>query len=256
MNKRIEPELISITPDIDQVEAYKQSQAGSKQKSASSVTESTNQASVVKTSGAVVWIGIIAIMAFGAAGYSLYQQNLATKAQLIASEKRIAELERALSATGEEMGQSAGAIQAKLAAVATRTDELWTQMDKLWASAWRRNQAEIKELKENSEKQLSDQAKQISTSTSSLKALNETQTELALKMSLLQEQLQATETVKDELVTIKNDFDRLKSLTQNRDTKQVEIGASITQLEMTQKALVEQIERLEKRVTSSPPQPN
>ncbi len=25
----------------------------------------------------------------------------------------------------------------------TRVDDLWTQMDKLWASAWRRNQTEI-----------------------------------------------------------------------------------------------------------------
>ena len=91
-------------------------------------------------------LGAVAIIALAAGSYGLYQQNQATKAQLFASEQRIAELERTLSATGEEMGESAGAMRAKLSELTEKTDELWSQMDKLWASAWRRNQSEIKEL--------------------------------------------------------------------------------------------------------------
>lgn len=262
LNKRIEPELFSLAPDLDQVEDYKQSQTKLKNKAPTIEPNTPAAPSPTKSSSAVIWLGILAIIGFAAGGYALYKQNLATLSQLRASELRIGELERALSATGEEMGQSAGAIQAKLSVVATRTDELWEQMDKLWASAWRRNQSEIKELKDQADKLTAAQTQQLkqqSDAATNLKTLSQTQTELTLKMSLLQEQLQVAQSLKSQLTAINTELDKLKSQSQTRDSKQLEIGANMAQLEITQNALAEQMERLEKSIASqskSPSSPN
>ena len=56
------------------------------------------------------------------------------------------QLENKLSATGEEIGESTVALQVKVTELSNKTNELWEQMDKLWASAWRRNQKEIADL--------------------------------------------------------------------------------------------------------------
>ncbi|WP_244369844.1 hypothetical protein [Pseudoalteromonas xiamenensis] len=51
----------------------------------------------------------------------------------------------------------------------------------------------------------------------------------------------------------------MKSQSQTRDSKQLEIGANMAQLEITQNALAEQMERLEKSIASqskSPSSPN
>ena len=41
------------------------------------------------------------------------------------------------------MDQSAAALQVKVSELSAKTEHLWSEMDKLWASAWRRNQSEI-----------------------------------------------------------------------------------------------------------------
>ncbi|TMN93476.1 hypothetical protein CWB72_02260 [Pseudoalteromonas phenolica] len=254
MSKRIEPELPSIMPDLDQVKDFKQSQTSSSKTPPTFDKNTAVHTAPAKSSGLALWLGIISILGLATGGYMLHQQNLAMQAKLFASEQRIIELENALSATGEEMGESAGAIRAKLNAITERTDELWTQMDKLWASAWRRNQSEIKRLRnqtaalENTQKQ---QTKTQANSSSTLKSLSDHQADMTLKLSLLQEQVDATQSIKTQLTAMSTDLDKLKSQSQGRDNKQLEIGSSIAQLEMTQSALVEQLERLESQLTSS-----
>ncbi|KZN30718.1 hypothetical protein N474_13255 [Pseudoalteromonas luteoviolacea CPMOR-2] len=254
MDKRIEPELPSITPDLDQVETYKQSLNPSNNKAPSPNSGSEHQTAPEKKGGFMAWLGALSIVALAAGSYGLYQQNQATQAQLLESTKRIAELERTLSATGEEMGESAGAIQAKVTALSERTDELWSQMDKLWASAWRRNQSEIKKLKEQTNQIAKSQTEQLNTQSSvatKVASLSQSQTDLAFKLSLLEEQQQAAEALKGQLSSINADLDQLKSQSRGRDAKQVEIGGTIAQLEMTQSALAEQLERLESRLASA-----
>ena len=93
------------------------------------------------TSSSPSWFGILflLIIIIGAAGYwSLEQYKVLQQAQ-----SRITELESRLSATGEDMDQSAAALQVKVSELSAKTEHLWTEMDKLWASAWRRNQTEI-----------------------------------------------------------------------------------------------------------------
>ncbi|USE68356.1 hypothetical protein CTT31_04165 [Pseudoalteromonas maricaloris] len=248
MDKRIEPELPSITPDLDQVEAYKNSTTQASRKT-SAPKESTKQTSQpAKGMGMMNWLGAISIIALAAAAFALYQQNLTTQAQLLESTKRIAELEHTLTATDEEMDLSAGAMQAKLNTLTERTDELWSQMDKLWASAWRRNQSDIKKLEE----QASNNAKNQTSTTTKVETLSQSQTELALKLSLLEEQQQAASVLKNQIAAINGDVDQLKSQAQSRDSKQIEIGASLTQIEMTQTALAEKLERLERKLAPAP----
>ncbi|MDE3273946.1 hypothetical protein [Pseudoalteromonas sp. G4] len=249
MNKRIEPELFSNVPDLNQVENTTQS-APQTSNTTSAPEQDTLQSAAPKQSNITTWISFAAILGLAAGGYFLHQQNLKTQAQLVASEQRIAELESALSATGEEMGESAGAIKAKLSALSKRTDELWSQMDKLWASAWRRNQSEIKKLEELTASNQSKQTKAVGDASAKISALSQAQSELTLKLSYLEEQQQAANTLKTKLATLNSKLDELKAQSQGRDAKQVEIGGTIAQLELTQTALTEQLSRLEKKLTT------
>ncbi|MCW8090240.1 hypothetical protein [Alteromonas sp. ASW11-130] len=109
-----------------------------------------NDPGEVRTKGNGIWIFLIALIAVAACGgcyylYTLLEQQQASAKQ---AEARIVELENKLSATGEEIGESTVALQVKVTDLSKKTNDLWEQMDKLWASAWRRNQKEIADLVE------------------------------------------------------------------------------------------------------------
>jgi len=114
----------------------------------SSPAPSSVSSNAGSASGNGLWILLIAIIALGACGgcYYLYTLLEQQKNAASAAEQRIAQLENKLSATGEEIGESTVALQVKVTELSNRTNELWEQMDKLWASAWRRNQKEIADL--------------------------------------------------------------------------------------------------------------
>lgn len=115
--------------------------------------------------GLTVFALLIALAASGGAGYlfmQLEQQKIAAQS----AEQRIADLENRLSATGEDLGESTVALQVKVSELSNRAEELWEQMDKLWASAWRRNQKEIGELDTKVDEQV-DSLKQTTTRLSS-----------------------------------------------------------------------------------------
>ncbi|GGW89378.1 hypothetical protein [Alteromonas halophila] len=138
-------DLPTIKLDEEDRRAYqkaKQPASGKKNKPASDDNTKTS------SGGKGAWLFIIALLAVAACGgcyylYTLLQQQQASAQQ---AEKRIAQLERRLSATGEEIGESTVALQVKVNDLGAKTEELWEQMDKLWASAWRRNQKEIADL--------------------------------------------------------------------------------------------------------------
>jgi chromosome segregation ATPase len=99
-----------------------------------------------RSNNAVVTAALIAgLLGVAGAGYGMYAQAQANQ-ELLSAQARIQELENRLNATGEEMGNSTVALQVKLTELTKRSDELWEQMDKLWASAWRRNQKELRDL--------------------------------------------------------------------------------------------------------------
>ncbi len=89
---------------------------------------------------------VCSLVAAGAACYWAWQLDrdlrLAARQQAMLGQ-RIAELEDRLSDTDEGMSQSS-------AAMAVKIKELYSEVDKLWASAWRRNKSRIDSLEKSS----------------------------------------------------------------------------------------------------------
>jgi chromosome segregation ATPase len=100
------------------------------------------------SSGSNVFMSIVLVVAIGASVGCIYLYAQLEQANTVAvnTESRLKSLEQRLSATDEEMGNSTVALSVKVTELGERTEDLWGQMDKLWASAWRRNQEEIKNL--------------------------------------------------------------------------------------------------------------
>lgn len=144
-NERFDSDLPNIVLDKEDREAFQKQRANQKVKPTSEDKAPTGKSGV---SG--FWLALVFLVALGSAGanYWLYQQKLLGDSALESAVNRVTELERRLSATGEEMDQSAGALRVTVSELTEMTDELWNQMDKLWASAWRKNQTEIAQLNE------------------------------------------------------------------------------------------------------------
>ncbi|MEW9796629.1 hypothetical protein [Alteromonas sp. CYL-A6] len=137
-------------PTIRLDEEDRQAYQKSKQPSSSKPGPSTAPASSKSGGGNGVWVTLVALIALAGVGgcYYLYTQLEQQKLAAQEAENRIMLLEKKLSATGEEIGESTVALQVKVNELVAKTEELWEQMDKLWASAWRRNQKEIADLGE------------------------------------------------------------------------------------------------------------
>jgi chromosome segregation ATPase len=163
------------------------------------------------------------------------------------AQQRITDLERRLSATGEEMDQSAVALQVKVSELTQKTNELWEQMDKLWASAWRRNQSDIADLSKvvNSNKSAADG--QINKTSAQLTKLQESlqglQTELA-QQSTSQQLLQ--DTVADTKLAAQNNEQQLSSMQEKL------ISSALGNNNLTNKLedLSRQLKALEKRINA------
>lgn len=88
------------------------------------------------------------------------QQELQSSAEVMAQyEQRIANLEDRLSDTDEGLSQNT-------ATMAVKIKELYSEVDKLWASAWRKNKAKIEAL----EKQSASNTKKVASTAKSLAA--------------------------------------------------------------------------------------
>jgi chromosome segregation ATPase len=116
--------------------------------------------------GLATFAVLIALASAGAAGW-LFQQLQIQVERANSAEDRIAGLESKLSATGEEIGDTTVALQIKVTELSNKSNELWEQMDKLWASAWRRNQKDITDLTSKVEDQIASLKNNISAVTSS-----------------------------------------------------------------------------------------
>lgn len=128
-----------------------------------------NQSSAPAPSGGGKGLAVFAILlALGSAGAAgwLFQQFQIQLERAENAESRIAGLENKLSATGEEIGDTTVALQVKVTELSNTTSELWEQMDKLWASAWRRNQKDISDLTSKIDDQIASLKNNVSGVTS------------------------------------------------------------------------------------------
>ncbi|MGY0640336.1 MAG: hypothetical protein ACW7DM_06135, partial [Paraglaciecola chathamensis] len=195
-NDNTKDEMPSMVLDKDDLDSYRRNRGPApSNKSKSSTTKTKEPKS--KGSGpswlSMLFFIIILAAGIGYTAYTIEQQKLV----IIEAQKRIGDLENRLSATGEEMDQSAVALQVKVTELSAKTQELWDQMDKLWASAWRRNQSEIKDL----EASMKSQKSALEQSISAVKGETDVN---ATTVGLLQEQLDSTNNTANRLAELLN----------------------------------------------------
>lgn len=193
-NQRDTDQIPTIALDQDDRDAFQRKrQKGSSNRGTQQHTPPP--ASGSSGAGWGIFALLIALAAIGGC-YWLYEMNQQQQSALEKAQSRITELERTLSATGEEMGESTVALKVNVTKLAERTDQLWEQMDKLWASAWRKNQSQLKALATKSENQYKDGRKlQQGIQTT----LNQTQTSLELLREQLEMQQQNSKQLGDHL---------------------------------------------------------
>ncbi|RDV24497.1 hypothetical protein DXV75_13830 [Alteromonas aestuariivivens] len=222
-------EFPTIRLDEEDRRSYQQKKhsAAPAPKSPDSMT-SPGTVSAQKSGGNGLWITLVAVIALaGCVGcYYLYTLLEQQKAEALSADNRIAQLERKLSATGEEIGESTVALQVKVTELTEKTNELWDQMDKLWASAWRRNQQEISDLgdKVNSvqsslKSSVDSVSENVSSQKSQLVSLNNQLASLADEILALNVQLeQAGNDKQSQAQSIKNLTDKLSVLEQRNSS--------------------------------------
>ncbi len=182
----------------------------------------------------LAFIFILLVVAGGAGYWGFMQYKVLLQAQ-----NRITDLEQRLSATGEDMGQSAAALQVKVSELSNKTAELWEQMDKLWASAWRRNQAEIADLN----KALTAlQANVQQTKQSLTSELSQTSTSIALVNEQLENQQQNLQQVSGQVKQL-SDADY--------DTQLGSLREKIIATALANNDLINQIDDLRRRIAAN-----
>ncbi|MDC8830757.1 hypothetical protein [Alteromonas gilva] len=220
-------------------------------RSASAATNSASPEPKKTSGGGSGWAIIallLAIAGCGAAGY-LFTVIQTQQDALLSASNRIQQLENKLSATGEEMGESTVALQVKVTELTNKSAELWEQMDKLWASAWRRNQKEIADL---TDRVASDN-----------KAMQESVSQVARNVDNQKTQLasirSSIETVSDEMLAINVQMEQLAATGGERQQAIKNLGDKLALLEQRNNALSSRIATLENnlrdlatKVVSSP----
>lgn len=247
MSNRVEPQISSIKLDQDQV---KQQQPAPQHSKRPTAKDNSPQATKVKTRGtdSSVILAILPYIALiGASGYFYQQQTIQN--QLVAqSEQRIQQLENQLSATGEEMGESTIALKVKLEAISEKTELLLTEMDKLWGSAWRRNQKEIKEIRSQQIKFKQSSTTNHETQKSRLQELTDKLTATEFSIDAISEQIVAANTVKDTITQLNGKLTALDNQVKTRDEQQMITATSINELDTSVQLLIERIAQIEQKI--------
>jgi hypothetical protein len=261
LTKQIDHNMPSITPDKDQVEAFKNTRTYSSIPPSSSDTYSTNSRAQVKQEQKTAspsmlskFSTLLIYVLISCAAYWVYQQNIKTNAIIASAEQRIASLEHQLSATGEEMGESAIEMKVRIETLGKTSDKLWEEMDKLWASAWRKNQSQIKALRK-SNTSLTDlsntQRKEVTSTLASIKEMNDKQVSTEYSIDALKEQLKSSENLIDQIKKLSLELSAIESNSQGRDKQQISLASRVTKLSSQNKQLSSQINNLETKLAQA-----
>ena len=252
MSNRVEPEIPTINIDSDQVKTAREVLPKSAQKS-KTVNNNVKNSQGSSSGFGKTLIALMPYLALGVCGWYFYQQHIAVNAQLDNSIARIQQLENQLSATGEEMGESTIALKVKLESISEKTELLLTEMDKLWASAWRRNQNEIKELNSKSmklEKSNEQQSNAIDLQNSTLSELKDKITATEFSISSVSEQLIALSSLKDDIKKLTAQLNKLDANAQSRDQQQMFTATTVNEFDTSLQLLLERVERLEAKLVN------
>jgi hypothetical protein len=261
LTKQIDHNMPSITPDKDQVEAFKNTRTYSAVPP-SSVDNTLAKPKVEKPQKNVStslstfskFSTFLIYLLLGVAAYWIYQQDIKTHAIIASAEQRIMGLERQLSATGEEMGESTIEMKVRLETLGKTSDKLWDEMDKLWASAWRKNQSQIKALQRDS-KSLTDislaQRKQVTSTLATIEEINDKQVATEYSIDAVKEQLKNSEKLTEQIKTLSLELSAIESNSQRRDKQQISLASRVTQLSEQNKQLLLQVKNLERTLSQS-----
>jgi uncharacterized protein HemX len=259
LSNRVEPEIPNITLDHDQVKSARTNTTSAKKTAKPTSTNNSAKTSSSLTTSLLLFVSYAAI---AGGGWYFYQQQILLNKALDNSDQRIQQLENQLSATGEEMGESTIALKVKLEAVSAKTELLLTEMDKLWASAWRKNQKEIKELNSRSKKLVSQQGKNIlsaKTQSTAISDLKDKITATEFSIDAISEKIVATNSIRGQFEEISSQLSTLDANSKSRDKQQMITATSINEFDTSLQLMLERIERVEARmaagVTQSPQKP-
>jgi chromosome segregation ATPase len=189
---------------------------------------------------------VIAVIACAASGY-LYSVNMQNKTMLADNNKRIKSLEDRLSATGEEMGNSTVELQVKVGELSARAEELWDQMDKLWASAWRKNQQEIKTLSTNFSNLQQDTNRLVKELDAKVADNKTTAANMLPRIDGVNTKVNAQA---NELLVINVKQDEYQSSVSQQKTALREMTEKMILLEKRNTTLLQQIKQLESKLTA------
>ncbi|MDO6446926.1 hypothetical protein Q4493_14220 [Colwellia sp. 1_MG-2023] len=246
MSNRVEPEIPTITLDQDQLKSVNPSRS-TQSKNSKQLDKTDQQQS--KSSPVNIFLTVIIYFALAGASWFFYQENLKLQQLIGESENRIQQLENQLSATGEEMGESTIALKVKLEAISEKTEKLWDEMDKLWASAWRKNQSEIKALRSTSIKQdslIKNQSQEISKANTSINNVSDKLTSAEFNITALADQISAANNLQPKIAELNSLISTLEEKSSGRDNQQMEIATTVNQLEISITLLIERLEKIEK----------
>lgn len=161
-----------VMPARDEIASYNAKQA----------TRSTKRAQSGMGGGAKFFLFLSFLLAVAAAAGSAYLFLQLTEAQatLQDAQERVLELENRLSSTDESVNESGVAMQVKI-------KDLTSEVDKLWASAWRKNKAAIEALEGQVKKQQQASASQAKSLAAQTQAVDKLQSQLGGALSAAQE---------------------------------------------------------------------
>ena len=261
MTKQIDHNMPSITPDKDQVEAFKKTRtyssippSSAENYSAKPRTQVQEEQKPASSSMLSKFSTLLIYVLIGGAAYWAYQQNIKMNEIINSAEQRIASLEHQLSATGEEMGESAIEMKVRIETLGKTSDKLWEEMDKLWASAWRKNQSQIKTLQRSS-KSLTNlsttQRKEVTSTLASIKEINDKQISTEYSIDALKEQLKSSENLIGQIKKLSLELSAIESNSQGRDTQQISLASRVTKLSSQNKQLSSQINNLETKLAQA-----
>lgn len=251
MSNRVEPEIPTITLDHDQVKSSRGHTDNAAKVGQSKVNKSADKSSFSLVKSLLILIPYLAI---AGGGWYFYQQQTSLTTNLNNSMARIQQLENQLSATGEEMGESTIALKVKLEAISEKTELLLSEMDKLWASAWRKNQKDIKKLNSQSKKIAQQQGKNTNTvkaQATSINELNDKITATEFSIDAVSEQIVAANTIKDQLNKLTSQFSTLDANSKSRDKQQMITATSINEFDTTLQILLERLESIEAKLANN-----
>lgn len=228
------PRIVLDKEDRDSFQRSRATQPAAPSSSASN-NSSVSETPPAKSNGGVLFmLFLIALGGYGVS-YWLYMENQKTLVQLSNAADRIYDLERKISATGEESEQSVVALRVQTNELKDKTDVLWQEMDKLWASAWRRNQTEIKELGVQLRRDIKTQQDNLNALQSDM---SDSSNNLAVIQEQVNQQLSRAEEINKSIDSV------VKSRAESNQIVQ-DMGDQVATVGLRIEALVERIDDLE-----------